>query len=1744
VEGRRLRVFHISDLHMRSVEGPQAERARLEAAFRWRVLGEKWAANLAELRRDGVPFDLVVFTGDLGDWGHPTDYPRACALLKQTCAALDVPLDRLFVIPGNHDIDRTIQRAAWESLRREVAKDPRAYSRWMAGEDRGALRGDGRRDQILERQQAFWSAVATEFRAAAPGSWHSPHGRLGYRHAVTLPGLSQPIQVIGLDTAWLAGDEHDGGELRLTEHQVALLTTTASGEPLPGFRIALMHHRLADLADAADARRLMADRVDVLLHGHQHEPAAEVLQGPDHQLLVLATGCLYEGDEEHRYANTCQVIDLELDEQARPRGAQVRFRGWSARALFWGDDALLYERARGGWLRLDRGARGWRFDEGGDVTHAHAPSSQTPAVSRPSPASSARAGLIDFTLERQRHRRFVGREDVLAQLDQWLLGPGEARWVMVTGGPGMGKSAILSAWLARREAAGTVVAHHFVRRQVADWDQPEVIAASLAAQIEAMFPELRDPEAKPEGRLIELFGRVSKHLSASKHLGASERLVVVVDGLDEARAEPSENPLPRFLPHSLPDGIRLLCAMRPTYPHLSWIEARNPARRIDLDDSRWAASNEAVVRGFWEAVATEYEPPLLPETIAAAIASAEGNVLHAVMLHDALQDMPAAGRRVDRIPHGLAALIGEVWDRATSHDSVRAMLGLLCAAQEALSLDMLTELAGCSYDEKRRFVREARQLLLEEPASWAGVKAYRPRHDWVRELIAEQLGVPTMRTHHWTLSRKLATWPAPVEPTARRYALRHALLHRVEAGEWADAWRLAADMSFLEAKCRELGAHEAEAEVAWAAERCRANGDSVLCQHFEDLARALVRESHWLRTAPEAIAALVWNRLRRSGWEAEDLDAQLTLPGEATFPRVRYAATRENPALIRNLVGHSDSVNACAVTPDGRRVVSASSDGTLKIWDLDSGRVLVTMKGHTDEVRACEVTADGRRVISASADGTLKIWDLEDHKIGRALATLQGHADWVNACAVTRDGERVISASDDGTLKIWELGSGTLLATLEGHTASVKACAVTADGQRVVSASCDGTLRVWDLKTGCELATLEGHTGWVLSCAVTADNRVVSASHDKKLRVWDLNTGYTLTTLEGHSDWIRACVWMADGRRVVSASDDRTLRVWDLDSRHVHATLEGHADQINGCAVTANGRYLVSASNDETLKVWDLNSAHTLATLDGHTHTVNACVVTADGQRVVSASQDGTLKIWDTDSGRVLATLQSPFGGVNTCAVTRNGRRVVSASEDGRLYIWSLDSGRRLTTLEGHAEQVLACAVTPDGHRVVSASEDRTLKVWDLVSGRRLATLKGHDGRVNACAMTVDGRRVVSASWDGTLKVWALENGRTLATLKGHAAGVNACAVTVDGRRVISASLDQTLKVWDLDNEHVLATLEGHTGGVHACAVMADSSRIVSASFDRTLKVWDLETHACIFTHHGDVAYTAVAASATAIFAGDATGAVWFLDWPSSNRGERSRRGSHGQRSPSASTGNESPSPRSLMKKHTILFLAANPFETAQLALDRQARAIQKELESAGFRDRFELVTRWAVEPLDLLRELRKLKPTVVHFSGHGGQRATSDRRPGREPAPRRDIVGKPDIVGNEQRHGLFFQGADGRAQFVSAQAIEETFGAAGSSVKLVVLNACYSDVQADALLTHIDCVVGMSGSIRDEAARSFAIGFYGGLGERESVAAAYKQGRAAISLEGLPDSERPQLKVRAGADATQLVLAAAADPP
>ena len=375
----------------------------------------------------------------------------------------------------------------------------------------------------------------------------------------------------------------------------------------------------------------------------------------------------------------------------------------------------------------------------------------------------------------------------------------------------------------------------------------------------------------------------------------------------------------------------------------------------------------------------------------------------------------------------------------------------------------------------------------------------------------------------------------------------------------------------------------------------------------------------------------------------------------------------ESGACLRTLEGHSGDVNAVALHPDGARAVSASDDGTLKVWDLESA-CLWTAEMHPRKMSALPyglavgaaprsaLRPDGQRAVWASWDNTLKVWDLES---GACLRTLKGHSEYVTAVALHLDGRHAVSASWDNTLKVWDLESGACLRTLEGHSDYVSTVALHSDGRRAVSASGDRMLKVWDLESGACLRTLEGHSEYVDTVALHSDGRRavstsgdrlfkvrdgpgraidargrLSASGDRMLKVWDLESGACLWTVEGHAGF--AVVLHPDGRRAVVASSDKTLKVWDLASRACLRTLEGHSARVTAVVLHPDGERVVSASEDKTLKLWDLESGACLRTLEGHSGRVTAIALHSEG-RAVSASEDKTLKLWDLESGGCIA---------------------------------------------------------------------------------------------------------------------------------------------------------------------------------------------------------------------------------------------------------------------------------------------------------------------------------------------------------------------------------------------------------------------------------------------------------------------------------------------------------------------------
>ena len=199
------------------------------------------------------------------------------------------------------------------------------------------------------------------------------------------------------------------------------------------------------------------------------------------------------------------------------------------------------------------------------------------------------------------------------------------------------------------------------------------------------------------------------------------------------------------------------------------------------------------------------------------------------------------------------------------------------------------------------------------------------------------------------------------------------------------------------------------------------------------------------------------------------------------------SACMHDDAVLR---GHTGSVYSAAFSPDGKRIVSASWDETVRIWDVQTGKELQKLEGHTKVVSSASFSPDGKRIVSASWDNTVRIWD---SKTGKELQKLEGHTEGVNSASFSPDGKRIVSASWDNTVRIWDSKTGKELQKLEGHSGGVYSASFIPDGKRIVSASWDKTVRIWDAQTGRELQKLEGHAKSVSSASFSPDgNRIVN----------------------------------------------------------------------------------------------------------------------------------------------------------------------------------------------------------------------------------------------------------------------------------------------------------------------------------------------------------------------------------------------------------------------------------------------------------------------------------------------------------------------------------------------------------------------------------------------------------------------------------------------------------------------------
>ncbi|ETO15642.1 hypothetical protein RFI_21722, partial [Reticulomyxa filosa] len=256
------------------------------------------------------------------------------------------------------------------------------------------------------------------------------------------------------------------------------------------------------------------------------------------------------------------------------------------------------------------------------------------------------------------------------------------------------------------------------------------------------------------------------------------------------------------------------------------------------------------------------------------------------------------------------------------------------------------------------------------------------------------------------------------------------------------------------------------------------------------------------------------------------------------------------------LKGHSDNVNSVQFSPDGNRIVSGSTDGTIRLWDASSGKQLQLLKGHLSSVYFVQFSPDGDKIVSGSRDTTIRLWDASS---GKQIQSLEGHSGSVTSVQFSRDGNRIVSGSEDKTIRLWDASSGKQIQLLEGHLFPVYSVQFSPDGSRIVSGSLDRIIRLWDASSGKQIQSLKGHSDSINSVQFSPNgDKIVSGSGDKTIRLWDVLSGKQIQSLKGHSDHITS-VQFSDDNRIVSGSWDKTIRLWDASSGKQIQSLEGHS---------------------------------------------------------------------------------------------------------------------------------------------------------------------------------------------------------------------------------------------------------------------------------------------------------------------------------------------------------------------------------------------------------------------------------------------------------------------------------------------------------------------------------------------------------------------------------------------------------
>jgi WD40 repeat protein len=402
------------------------------------------------------------------------------------------------------------------------------------------------------------------------------------------------------------------------------------------------------------------------------------------------------------------------------------------------------------------------------------------------------------------------------------------------------------------------------------------------------------------------------------------------------------------------------------------------------------------------------------------------------------------------------------------------------------------------------------------------------------------------------------------------------------------------------------------------------------------------------------------------------------------------------------------------------------------------------LRGHTRPLALALFSPDGKFVVTASADNTVRVWDSLD---GKLITEYRGHSQAINNVSFSADGKFIITASDDQTARLWPFhpGEGSASSTIESweHSAAVTSIACSPNGSEVAATTRDGKL--WLDGVGMQRSMPFGYlidrNAKVANAKFSPDGYSIATTRGSSGVIYNIEALRTFVDSQ-QSEFIYEKLAPAQERKLIAPQS---------------VTLNGHTADINSVAFSPDGRFLVTASVDGTARVWDAATGASLGELRGHTGSVNSASFSPDGKFIVTAGTDATVRLWDAGRFAFVKMIGGTYPKpVSSAEYSPDGRFIVAASAE-TAWVCDPNRGEVVRKLEGHTGQVNSASFSPDSRLIVTASADNTARIWNAQTGESIATLLDHKGPVLNALFSPDGNSVYTASEDYATRIYPRE---------------------------------------------------------------------------------------------------------------------------------------------------------------------------------------------------------------------------------------------------------------------------------------------------------------------------------------------------------------------------------------------------